>query len=92
MSKPLWKVFADEDSKPKRIAKENRTKKPLGWKIRVGQFLGHGRFVAHFTMPDGFYFTNDLNQCHIKKGGTARDLAVERAWEITDQCKALNLK
>jgi hypothetical protein len=65
--------------------KENRKKAPPGWKVRAGITLGHGNFIGHFTMPDGFYFQNDMHQCHIQKGQVARDLLIQRAWELVDQ-------
>ena len=64
--------------------KENRKKAPPGWKIRVGQLVGHGTFIGHFTMPSGFYFTRDMHQCHLRPGETFRDMVVSEAWGMVD--------
>ena len=63
--------------------KPNRKKPPPGWRVRVGQMVGHGTFIGHFKMPDGFEFTNDMHQSDLN-GRTFRELVVARAWECAD--------
>jgi len=66
--------------------KEDRTKKPPGWKVRVGAGGGNAQFDVHYQMPSGFRFTNTLT--HFD-GSSRKDLAIEQAWVHADNAKKL---